>query len=172
MHVTRCLLLIWYFGLSNPRLQVYVLIISSRWSKQKNGGKLKQLFDDQNDDIDFTDGENNDEHHQETLLAIVEKRSMNWQVDTWLIIQYDEQWYPGIIQEVRLQNAHSQSIKLLMRKQESVSVPLVYQNNSYYILFFLLDQFPVSYEIFHTKLPPLNFLFPYFPKKTIKILKC
>ena len=47
-------------------------------------------------------------------LAIAEELSMDWQVDTWVIVQYDEQWYPGIIQEVRHQNAHSQSTKLLM----------------------------------------------------------
>ena len=138
--ITRCLLLTWYFGLSSLRLQVYVLIISSRWNRQKKDGKLKQLFHDQNDDIDFTDGENNDKQHQEELLAIAEKLSGDWQVDTWVIIvQYDEQWYPEIVQKVRLQNAHSQSTKLLMCKQETVFVPVVYQNNSYYLLFFLLD---------------------------------
>ena len=107
-----------------------------RWSRQKKGGKLKQLFDDQNDDIDLTDGENNDEQHQEKFLAIGEEHSMDWQVDTSWYIQFDEQWYPRIIQEVRLQNVHSQSTKLLMCKQETVFVPVVYQNNSYYILFF------------------------------------
>ena len=41
--------------------------------------------------MDFTDGENNDEQHQEELLVISEKLSMDWQVDTWVIVQYDEQ---------------------------------------------------------------------------------
>ena len=133
--ITRCLLLTWYFGLSSLRLQVYVLIISSRWNRQKKDGKLKQLFHDQNDDIDFTDGENNDKQHQEELLAIAEKLSRDWQVDTWVIVQYDEQWYPGIIQEIRLQNAHRQSTKLLMCKQETVFVPVVYQNLIIYCFF-------------------------------------
>ena len=96
---------------------------------------------------------------------------MDWQVDAWVIVQYDEQWHPGIIQEVKLQNAHSQSTKLHMCKQETVFVPVVYENNSYYLLFFLLDQFSVSYEIFWTTLPPLTFFFHIFQKK-IKILKC
>ena len=91
---------------------------------------------------------------------------MDWQVDTWVIVQYDEQWYPRIIQEVGLQNAHSQSTKLLMCKQETVFVPVVYQNNSYYLLFFLLDEFSVSYEIFQTTLPPLTFFFHIFQKKS------
>ena len=41
--------------------------------------------------MDFTDGENNDEQHQEELLVISEELSMDWQVDTWVIVQYDEQ---------------------------------------------------------------------------------
>ena len=90
---------------------------------------------------------------------------MDWQVDTWVIVQYDEQWYPGIMQEVRLQTAHSQSTKLLMCKQETVFVTVFYQNNSYYLLFFLLVQFSVSYEIFQTTLRPLTFFFSYFQKK-------
>ena len=89
---------------------------------------------------------------------------MDWQVDTWVIVQYDEQWYPRIIQEVGLQNAHSQSTKLLMCKQETVFVPVVYQNNSFYLLLFLLDQFSVSYEIFQTTLLPLTFFFHIFQK--------
>ena len=117
-----------------------------------------------NDDFDFTDGQNNDEQRQEELLAIADELSMDWQVDTWVIVQYDEQWHPGIIQEVKVQYAHSQSTKLLMCKQETIFVPVFYQNNSYYLLFFLLDQFSVSYEIFHTTLPPLTFFF-IFSKK-------
>ena len=89
---------------------------------------------------------------------------MDWQVDTWIIVQYDEQWYPEIIQEVRLQNAHSQPTKLLMCKQETVIVPVVYRNNSYYLMFFLLDQFSVSHEIFKTTLPLLTFFFHIFQK--------
>ena len=65
----------------------------------------------------------------------------------------------------------SQSTKLLMCKQETVFVPVVYQNNSFYLLLFLLDQFSVSYEIFQTTLLPLTFFFHIFQKK-IKILKC
>ena len=91
---------------------------------------------------------------------------MDWQVDTWVIVQYDKQWYSGNIKDVRLQNAHSQSTKLLMCKQETVFVPVVYQNNSYYLLFFLLDQFSVSYEIFQTTLPPLTIFFHIFQKKS------
>ena len=41
--------------------------------------------------MDFTDGENNDEQHQEELLVTSEELSMDWQVDTWVIVQYDEQ---------------------------------------------------------------------------------
>ena len=88
---------------------------------------------------------------------------MDWQVDTWVIVQYDKQWYSGNIKDVRLQNAHSQSTKLLMCKQETVFVPVVYQNNSY-LLFFLLDQFSVSYEIFRPRCHPLLSFF-IFSKK-------
>ena len=91
-------------------------------------------------------------------MAIAEELSVDWQVDTWVIVQYDEQWYPGIIKEVRLQKAHSQSTKLLMCKQGTVFVRVFYQINSYYLLFFLLVQFSASYEIFQTMLRPLSFL--------------
>ena len=95
---------------------------------------------------------------------------MDWQVDTWVIVQYDEQWYPGIIQEVRLENAHSQSTKLLMCKQETLVVPVVYQNNYYYLLFFLLDQFSVHMKLFSLRCHPLLSFFIF--SKKIKILKC
>ena len=95
---------------------------------------------------------------------------MDWQVDTWVIVQYDEQWYPVIIQEVRLQNAHSQSTKLLMCKQETVFVPMVYQNNSY-LLFLLLDQFSVHMKFFSLRCHPLLSFF-IFSKKNPEILKC
>ena len=53
-------------------------------------------YDEDNIEEEFKDDDNNDtEQIPKDLVA-------DWQINDWVVVLYYEQWYPGIVQNVRI----------------------------------------------------------------------
>ena len=76
-------------------------------SKQKRNGTLVSTFDDgvndeddaydeDNIEVEFKDNDNND------IEQIAKDLVGDWQINDWAVVLYYEQWYPGIVQNLRV----------------------------------------------------------------------
>ena len=53
-------------------------------------------YDEDDIEEEFKDDDNND------IEQIAKDLGADWQINDWVVVLYCEQWYPGIVQNVRI----------------------------------------------------------------------
>ena len=72
----------------------------SKWSKQLKDGTLSELADEELE-IE-TNEEDTSVQYQDELHELATELSVVWSKDDWLVVLYEDQWYPGVVLEVSL----------------------------------------------------------------------
>ena len=92
---------------TNKSLNYLIVLIYLRCSKQKRNETLISTFDDDmNDDYDAYDEDNIEKEFKDNdsndIEQIAKDLVADWKINDWVVVLYCEQWYPGIVQNVRI----------------------------------------------------------------------
>ena len=81
----------------------YFLFHKCRWSKKLREGTLAEmnLDDVTQDEADEEDGEDEEaSDYTECLQVVAEAVVHSLEIDQWVAVFYNEEWYPGFVQQV------------------------------------------------------------------------
>ena len=84
----------------DPNLACAMHLFIFRWSKQKRDGTLNTLHLGDGDAEDLNCYEEPDELD---IQKVAQELSDDWRMGDWVVVVYENEWYPGIVQEVRIE---------------------------------------------------------------------
>ena len=79
----------------------HIRSLFSKWSKQLRDGTLSEPADEELEIEELVIEEDTNVKYPDELHELATELSVVWSKDDWLVVLYEDQWYPGVVLEVR-----------------------------------------------------------------------